>query len=228
MKKGFTLAEVLITLGIIGVVAAMTLPSLVGKYQKRQTVEQLKKTLSTLEQAFKLSEAQNGFSNDWVDTSAEVSAEAMTQYFDTYWRPYLKIMKTCQTPEDCGYNQKQFYNLKNVNSGAVIVNEVTRTAVVLNDGMFLQFVPMNWDSEDNPYMSKTQQIRVDLNGPKPPNRYCRDVFNFVVDLDRHFVKPLGYEKTEEELEQNVQRKGDFCMLKIVQDGWEIKDDYPWK
>ena len=43
MKKAFTLAEVLITLGIIGIVAAMTLPTLIGKYQKKQTVTQLKK-----------------------------------------------------------------------------------------------------------------------------------------------------------------------------------------
>ena len=37
MKKGFTLAEVLITLGIIGVVAALTLPSLITNYRKKQT-----------------------------------------------------------------------------------------------------------------------------------------------------------------------------------------------
>ena len=43
MKKGFTLAEVLITLGIIGVVAALTLPSLITNYRKKQTVAQLKK-----------------------------------------------------------------------------------------------------------------------------------------------------------------------------------------
>ena len=35
MKKGFTLAEVLITLGIIGVVAAMTMPTLIQNHQKR-------------------------------------------------------------------------------------------------------------------------------------------------------------------------------------------------
>ena len=44
-KKAFTMAEVLITLGIIGIVAAMTLPSLVGNYQKKQTAMQLKKSL---------------------------------------------------------------------------------------------------------------------------------------------------------------------------------------
>lgn len=44
-KVAFTLAEVLITLGIIGVVAAMTLPTLIANYQKRQTVVQLKKSI---------------------------------------------------------------------------------------------------------------------------------------------------------------------------------------
>ncbi len=43
MKKAFTLAEVLITLGVIGVVAAMTMPSLVANYQKKVWVNQLKK-----------------------------------------------------------------------------------------------------------------------------------------------------------------------------------------
>lgn len=46
MKKAFTLAEVLITLGIIGVVASMTMPSLISKYQERVFVERLKQTYS--------------------------------------------------------------------------------------------------------------------------------------------------------------------------------------
>ena len=42
MKKGFTLAEVLITLGIIGIIAAMTLPSIIGHYKKKALQEQFK------------------------------------------------------------------------------------------------------------------------------------------------------------------------------------------
>lgn len=45
IKKGFTLAEVLITLGIIGVVAAMTMPSLVANYEKKRTATAVKKSL---------------------------------------------------------------------------------------------------------------------------------------------------------------------------------------
>ena len=43
MKKAFTLAEVLITLGIIGIVAAMTLPVVIGNYQKKVTAAKVKK-----------------------------------------------------------------------------------------------------------------------------------------------------------------------------------------
>ena len=51
-KAAFTLAEVLITLGIIGVVAAMTMPSLIQNYQEKATVTKLKKCYSLVSQAY--------------------------------------------------------------------------------------------------------------------------------------------------------------------------------
>lgn len=67
MRKfvGFTLAEVLITLGIIGVVAALTLPSVIQKYQKKVTVERLKKSYSTLAQAVQMSVKDNDEVETW-------------------------------------------------------------------------------------------------------------------------------------------------------------------
>lgn len=58
-NRAFTLSEVLITLGIIGVVAAMTLPNLIMKYEKQKTVEQLKVAYSLLSQAVSNSVAEN-------------------------------------------------------------------------------------------------------------------------------------------------------------------------
>lgn len=55
MKRGFTLAEVLITLGIIGVVAAITIPNLMTHFQQEQTVTKLKKAYSVINQAYKSS-----------------------------------------------------------------------------------------------------------------------------------------------------------------------------
>ena len=54
VKFGFTLAEVLITLGIIGVVAAMTIPNLIATHQKKQTVVKLQKAISVMNQAYRL------------------------------------------------------------------------------------------------------------------------------------------------------------------------------
>lgn len=53
-KKGFTLSEVLITLGIIGVVAAITMPTLMTKIQEKQYQSQYKKIFSELNQAVRL------------------------------------------------------------------------------------------------------------------------------------------------------------------------------
>ena len=65
----FTLAEVLITLGIIGVVSAITLPTVVQNYQKQATVAKLKKAYTTINQAILLSIAENGDYADWDKTT---------------------------------------------------------------------------------------------------------------------------------------------------------------
>lgn len=61
MKKAFTLAEVLITLGIIGVIAAMTLPALIGHYRQKVLQEQFKVAYSLLQQAVLKIEADWGY-----------------------------------------------------------------------------------------------------------------------------------------------------------------------
>ena len=61
MKYGFTLAEVLITLGIIGVVAAMTIPTLIANTNGAKYRSQYKKTLSSLNQAVKMNIANHDF-----------------------------------------------------------------------------------------------------------------------------------------------------------------------
>ena len=75
-RFGFTLAEVLITLGIIGVVAAMTIPTLITNYQKRETVTRLKSAYAQLQQAIKLSESDNDELGGWDLTTRD--------WFDRY------------------------------------------------------------------------------------------------------------------------------------------------
>lgn len=86
--NGFTLAEVLITLGVIGVVAAMTLPTLVGKYQEKVLVTQVKKTYSELQNALKMYAVKNECSDiscisDLNSTSEELTKKLYEQFSKT-------------------------------------------------------------------------------------------------------------------------------------------------
>lgn len=93
-KSAFTLAEVLITLGIIGVVAALTITSLVTRYQKKQTVVQLKKAYSRLLNAFETAEAEYGPISSWPETYINNTFEEYhgyenTTFVDKYLMPQL-------------------------------------------------------------------------------------------------------------------------------------------
>ncbi len=84
-KNGFTLAEVLITLGIIGVVAALTIPTLVQNYQEKVTVNKVKKMYSTLSNAYELIKIDNGDYSQWgIGTDTKDDALSLREKFEKY------------------------------------------------------------------------------------------------------------------------------------------------
>lgn len=89
LKKhfGFTLAEILITLGIIGIVSAITIPTLMLNIRHKTATTRLAKFYSNMKQMLLLAEDEHGSVNSW-DTSLPYS-----QFLDTYFIPYLKGSK---------------------------------------------------------------------------------------------------------------------------------------
>lgn len=133
MKKftAFTLAEVLITLGIIGVVAALTIPSLVVKHKKQVVVEKLKKASSSLLQAFNMSKL------DYGDSPREIfeplNGDAAFEMFNKYYVPYIKFLKVEKGEKGVfGYlaDGTVLYFFKTSNNGAEI-NPWTCTYIVV-------------------------------------------------------------------------------------------------
>ena len=114
-KPAFTLAEVLITLAIIGVVAALTLPSVIQNFKERQYVSQLKKTYSVLQNAFQMAIAEHGTLDQWgltntvigVDEEGNKITDATPgQLIFSYIEPYLNIVTN-----DYLYSSDQLYSL---------------------------------------------------------------------------------------------------------------------
>ncbi|MDR1168475.1 MAG: type II secretion system GspH family protein [Heliobacteriaceae bacterium] len=96
MKKGFTLAEVLVTLAIIGVVAALTMPSLIANYKKQETIARLKKFYSSWSQAVLMAQADKGEVENWtfpLEKTVEGSAESVEKFFMEYLAPNVKYTR---------------------------------------------------------------------------------------------------------------------------------------
>ena len=95
---GFTLAEVLITLGIIGVVAAMTMPSLIANHKEKEAVTRLKKVYSTLDNAYMLARNEHTDVLNWFE---DYSTLKNSEIFFNNLKPYLNIAKECGREGGC-------------------------------------------------------------------------------------------------------------------------------
>lgn len=96
-KLGFTLAETLITLGIIGIVAAMTIPTLMSKYREQVLINKLVETFSILSQAYKHAIEEKGDPSAWSDmANAEGMYDANAHIgFANMVKPHLKLAYDC-------------------------------------------------------------------------------------------------------------------------------------
>lgn len=178
-NKGFTLAEVLITLGIIGIVAAMTIPTLLAKYQEKQTVIKLRQTYSILSQAIRSRQEEVGTPDDW-DFSEQEDAVVIAQNL----LPALKVVQDCElTGDSCIYTQR--YKYLN-SSGAGYYGGDNMYKVVLMNGTALSFGKTS--------NSEIVDFYVDINGPKPPNTISRDLFCFSWFRNKGLY-PLGAPET---------------------------------
>ena len=91
-KAAFTLAEILITLAVIGIVAALTIPNLVQSYKKKIVETRLAKFYSVMNQAIQLSEIDNGPKEYWDELDGVATEGSVNQliWFEKYFKPYLK------------------------------------------------------------------------------------------------------------------------------------------
>ena len=176
--SAFTLAEVLITLGIIGIVAAMTIPTLINNFQKRQYVVQLKNAYSTFINGFKLMAATEGV--DYlsqtefgtaiqVNTDNEIDSQVMTDAMNTYLTKYFKITESCNgavSSNNCPMSSIEYKNLKNENLGKIFSLPYFQLA----DGAVFAYAAKVFQG--------AIMFAVDVNGPSGPNQLGRDAFYY--------------------------------------------------
>lgn len=236
-NDGFTLVEVLITLGIIGVVAALVFPSWIESYQKRKVAITLKKSYAELNQVLQIGVAENGA--NW-DYEGEDEVELWVR---KYIEPYVKSEKSVYCPNSVvacsGINRYKI--LGNPKSGS----SKTPGYVLKNPGSALAWW-FYWHGYG--YIN----VKIYVNNPKTPI-LGKDVFTFtLMDKNKPRFLPFGVNgtvpgSTNVNITRDILLKGpirtggcykesggpdyygpgDGCGAVIMMDGWEIKNDYPW-
>ena len=227
-KNAFTLAEVLITLGIIGIVAAMTLPALVQKKTNSEVEAKLQKIYSAMNQAVMLSEIDNGPKEYWPHSCSEESAIDCETYYNKYFLKYLKNVSHKEFEAYGGYNIAIYFA-----DGTLLVGKA---------GYDYFFFPnaKNFDEKSFGLINDSGYTSREGSGStyfafrfSPGSTNEGDKFHY-----KKGFEPYKYEL--EELTKDAMTKssnyscsaghksGNYCTALIQLNGWKIPDDYPFK
>ncbi len=241
MKKGFTLVEVVLTLSIIGVIAAITIPTMIHETNKKATIEQLKKSAATLNQAIYNATITSGQVEGWSWSTDEGIARIMQNTIT----PRLNVGYMCSGSTST--NSHCSYAVRGVDGDVQDINTMfqAKTRVLLNDGSLVAFTDANSflnadrdDSDpdagdiDKPTGSNCNWggnsktlcgvFMVDVNGNKKPNVVGKDVFYYGLYLSGA-VLPYGANEGDEFIEENCTAgsSGKTCAAKITRNGWDV-------
>ncbi|MCD7879928.1 MAG: type II secretion system GspH family protein [Candidatus Gastranaerophilales bacterium] len=190
-KIAFTLSEVLISLVIIGIIAAMTFPLIYANYQEKAIKSSLKKNYSVLQQSLDRYYIDNGVRL----VNSDITLSGVYHTFKYKLTPYLNLMQDCgwghsdrnsETAQPC-VNYDDFNNVYSTYTGKTITqNYFDDGQFILNDGSII-FI--------NDY-NGLLFISVDVNGKdKKPNRLGKDLFMFELDENGSII-PMGAKGTK--------------------------------
>ncbi len=250
MKKftAFTLSEILVTVGIIGVISALTIPNLVKNYQKEAMTVQLRKVVTEIESAIDMLITEEG------KTSLASTSIAKDGGIDDFIKTHFKTIKTCSSNKtnECfanenyisinGNGNKSFKCSGNsyilANSASICANKVTEIPVnVVNTpigGITL--------SESNKFKNVNGiniELFIDTNGNQAPNIGGRDMFHVYIQPDGRIYdeanssdiicehRPTGNvclmpgSQTEIKADCSSQAFGTGCFAKIIASNWKM-------
>ncbi len=232
-RYAFTLAEVLVTLGIIGVVAALTTPTLVRNYQKKSYVTKLHKVYNEIQQA------ALKYKNDKNAINLREAGLTSQAEIKNFLHNNFKVLA------DCGSTVKEpcfsaSYNDLNGTSHNTNDGWSAASSVILADGAsIIMDYPAYYTQTVNNVTSYHGHMIIDINGPKGPNIGGRDIFlaEFYDDGSIDVVgatpecKSKGIctdNKSLKDIRESyynsnckTARYGTGCIGKIINDNWEM-------
>ena len=215
-QAAFTFAEVLITLGIIGVVAALTLPTVIQNYQKHVTANRLKKAYSVASNALGMAVTEYGDMSSWEVSKEGTNNKISEAYMDKYFLPYLDGSKKV--------GWKAFYDYYS----SPELSGAGGYFVELKDGTILAFAFGTQKDKDGNISYNIPYFYVDINGKAKPNVSGRDIFRFTISGGKVVASTTYRNSLNSAVIGACKTKiADACTELLFRNGWDFPDDYPW-
>lgn len=237
MKKGFTLAEVLITLGIIGIVAAMTLPGLLQSYANLVVETKLKKFYSQINQAIQLSEAIYGAKEYWyadtnsVDTDKDGKPVPGSSTAEKWFMKYIGVHMTVINV-DYDENARPTFYFKDGTAFKLLAGGMQTPGLLdkMRDWMFFTSNPSKclklYGSEENARGKCAFAFLYAPEGESPASNQRLYKYH----LKKGF-EPYKYNWNGSMTSLVNWCKGtkpEYCAALIQMNNWKIPKDYPYK
>lgn len=216
-KRGFTLAEVMVALGLIGVIAALTIPIFVANSKNRANAAKLATTVSALENAFTSMIASEAV-NDLTETSFGLART------ETNLGKYLKLQGSNTTLNSYYGTASPFVTLSKSSSQptVTIIFQAKSGALLIYDDSLVAA------AADDSHPGSIGRLTIDVNGNAKPNVWGRDVFYFRIGNDG-ILYPAGGDKFKaidpavgNSMSCSGTTKNQGCTAKLIEDNYEIK------
>lgn len=223
-KIAFTLAEVLITLGIIGVVAALTIPTLIANHRKKVVETKLEKIYSVMNQAINLTNAEYGDVTNWIidcgsSNSPTCSINEAENWFNSTIGKHLETLKTGKTK-----NKTDDILLIYLKDGSIlgVTNYIYDMVFYVNSDAI-----SNKQSGKNYFLFRFNPILLSHQNNEEAQKDLK------YSLKPTFEPYSNYwNGTREQLIDghsfSCAQNHAFCAKLIQYDGWKISKDYPVK
>ena len=239
-QQGFTLAEVLVTIGIIGIVSTLTLPALLQNYQNKVYESSLKKTANTVSNAVQTYMAMEDMS-DLTNADFYNNPAKLSEFVDRYF----KVVNKCGTKYNDGNKCfAETYRSLDKTETVNLKGYYCAYVVSISDGMSLCFdsgeMPIETggsdvngdgkvDDNDHSYnmtgvatASSAISIEVDINGVNGPNIAGRDLFAMTVKSDGLVYDPTYDVAKDSYSAWNKSMAAPMPIGRILANGWRIK------
>ena len=227
--SGFTLAEVMIAMAIIGVIAAVTVPAVMANYQRQTLTTQIQKNYAELEQTLTLLQAENyAKTNMYSSILNKKDGKDIADTSGKFLKEYYQVQKDCETTAQPCF-ASAYGNISSNASANFTCND--GYSITTKSGTAICIIPasIDTDEETETETKNPAKVFIDVNGVEDPNIAGRDLFTFNIygDYSIDEVDPALSDEEKQTAKTQLMAKcttsnnGEGCFTRLLENDWKM-------